>query len=589
MWFIFNSFSGYPWQVNSKISGAKNSSILNLDVSERQAFGGSYCRPKDLDEALRNYWANRLILPPQPVWEGNFTDWSADPFQDRNWRFQHQTLRWINPLRWAALDGDQDARTEWIRVAKSWATENIPAQASPSDFGWKDMVDGNRAIQLTLGAPLVGEDDAWFAEALEYHRDWLMDESHIVGKNHGLHQHTGLLVVGAILRDSQAVETAVSRMSKQFESTFDIQGANDEGSSSYHQMNIIWWSHAWKRAQLEGVEPPAETKARLNAAMNVLAHIAMPNGEIPQIGDAARGRVNRGLSEVTDFVATRGVKGTAPNNTTLVLDRGYIISRSGWGEKKPLADESHMLARYGDDLRSHSHQDRGSVHIYSGAQRWLVDSGFHSYQSGIPEVKYLKSREAHNVASLPKMQHDDSAPVELILQNVNDDYHEFILADQGYENTKLQRRIIYFTGPDCWIVIDTTDSDSPLQHVWHLEPSVTSQMNDYGYRLTAGKKSFNVQWIGRNVKFTRTKADEESFRGWIGTAWKTMTPSERLVATSTNGRKQIVTLLSPNHPHPLAVIDSRVSGAGDTRLRLARGLESWRIDIGENATSIAPI
>src|SRR5699024_5221716 len=108
------------------------------------------------------------------------------------------------------------------------------------------------------------------------------------------------------------------------------------------------------------------------------AHIAQPDGQIPQIGDSGRGKVRVGLSDVTDFVASGGVRGTVPNENALILDRGYIASRSGWGQKQPLEEESHALIRYGEDLRAHSHYDRGSLHIYTNGQRWLVDSGFHS-------------------------------------------------------------------------------------------------------------------------------------------------------------------------------------------------------------------
>src|SRR5699024_1032788 len=100
---------------------ARSVSELDVGVSERQALGASYEKPKKIKELADNYWSGKLILPPQPVWQGDPTDWTADPFNDRNWRFQHHTLRWLNPLRWLALEGDERARSEWLRVAQSWA------------------------------------------------------------------------------------------------------------------------------------------------------------------------------------------------------------------------------------------------------------------------------------------------------------------------------------------------------------------------------------------------------------------------------------------------------------------------------------
>src|SRR5699024_9772656 len=112
-----------------------------------------------------------------------------------------------------------------------------------------------------------------------------------------------------------------------------------------------------------------------------LAQLAMPNGRLPQIGDTKRGPLAKDLGDQVDFVRTQGEAGTAPTETAVAYDRGYVVSRSGWGERRPLAQESHMLVRFGDDLLSHSHQDRGSVHLYSRGMPWLVFSGCVCFQT----------------------------------------------------------------------------------------------------------------------------------------------------------------------------------------------------------------
>src|SRR5699024_5474986 len=146
-----------------------------------------------------------------------------------------------------------------------------------------------------------------------------------------------------------------------------------------------------------------------------------------QIGDGARTRVRTGLSEASDFMATGGKEGTPPQSHALVLKRGYIMSRSGWGQERRLEDESHMLIRYGEVLkpRVHSHYDRGSVHIYANGQPWLVDSGFHSYQPSAPENQYLISRESHNLATVTGLDHTPDAPVRLVNKRVTKNIHDF--------------------------------------------------------------------------------------------------------------------------------------------------------------------
>ncbi|MEX3600474.1 heparinase II/III domain-containing protein [Kocuria carniphila] len=563
---------------------------LNLATADRQAFGKSYARTENTEEMAAAVLSGELHLPPHPVWRGDPVDWAADPFTDRNWQFQHHTLRWTNPLRWKALDGDAHARQEWLRIVRSWAENNVPAHQSPSKFAWKDMADGNRAIQLGLGARLVGQDDLpWFLELLTYHRDWLMDEAHIVGKNHGLHQHAGLLVVSAVLGDLDGMNVARGRMVEQFKSTFDAQGGNDEGSTSYHQLNLRWWVQSWQRVSLEGLEVPKDVKQRLSAAGTVLAHMAQPDGRLPQIGDSARGNVGVGLDPVSDFAATRGRSGMKPTETVRVLDNGYVFSRSGWGETRPVEQESHLLIRHGVDVRAHSHEDRGSVHIYANGRPWLVDSGFHSYQKNDPTRTYLHSREAHNVATVVGAKHDDSVPVELTRQIVEEEYHDFELVDRGYRNTVLRRRVVYLTGPDCWIVRDQVESDEPVamrQH-WHADVDVSASRHDRGFELRDGKRSLNMIWLGGLPRLARHRAVDGDPRAWIGTRWKTQKPGTLITADAPARASTLVTMIAPSAPQELGVVRSYLTTTGVLDAVLMRGPRVWRVRLEEDSVIAA--
>lgn len=552
---------------------------LDLDVATRQAISGTYERPKNLSSDLDRYLAGLLRLPPHPEWDGDVTDWTADPFEDANWRFQRDSLRWLNPLRWAALEGDANAQTEWLRVTRSWFDTNVPVATAVPGV-WKNMVDGNRAIQLALGAPLVPAGSNWFVELLEVHRDRLIDEANIVHKNHGMHQHAGLLVTGAILRDHEAMRTAVDRMRDQFLVTFDEEGSDDEGSVAYHQMNIIWWRTLWERARREGFAKPPGVDERLERACNVLAQIALPNGQLPQIGDTVRGSVGAGLSEATDYLRSQGAKGTRPSGNTLVLKRGVIVSRSGWGETRPLRSESHAIIRYGDDIRGHSHQDRGSVHIYADGVRWLVDGGFHSYQMRHPARLHAISRAAHNLASLKRVPHRDSAPVDLIGSSVSEMVHDFTLLDHGYRDADMRRRVIYLAGPDCWLIWDTATptEPAPLLQQWQVEPGVTVRSLDRGYKLLKSGKSLTMTWLGREPRMRYVKAVEGQHAGWVGVKWKVREAGSLVIAESKdNVAPQLLTLIAPSGASPLGVVSSKLTTTGKVTAELSRGVRSWRV------------
>src|SRR5699024_2891666 len=133
------------------------------------------------------------------------------------------------------------------------------------------------------------------------------------------------------------------RMLAQFWSAFDEEGINEEGSIAYHQMNIQWWSGAATRVSLENMPFPAEVTNRLEKAADALAHLAMPNGRLPQIGDGARGRIRLGINKHCDYVASGGEQGTRPTALVRSFSNGYYTSRSGWGEDRALENESHLL------------------------------------------------------------------------------------------------------------------------------------------------------------------------------------------------------------------------------------------------------
>ena len=561
---------------------------LDLDVADRQAFGLSYVRPRNLDATLARYWGGTLRLPPQPDWNGEFTDWAADPFKDRNWQFQHHTLRWVNPLRWAAIDGDREARMEWLRVARSWFDANVPASDAVGAFAWKDMADGNRAIQFALGAPLVPDDAGWFIDLLEAHRAWLMDDANIVGGNHGLHQNAGLLVTGAVLRDAEAMEKARNRMVVSFDKAFDEEGCNREGSTAYHQMNIRWWTTGWSRVAAEGLEMPTHVTARMEAACEVLAHLAQPDGELPQIGDSARSKVARGLSAVTDFVATGGKSGTRPSETMKSLSGGYAISRSGWGESRPAAEESQVVIRHGYFDRAHGHRDSGSVHLYTAGRRWLTDPGFHSYQTGDATRNYLASRAAHNVPLIVGVPRDETVAFELARATSTEAADDFLLVDHGYEGVTLERRVTYLRGPDAWLVWDRASSERSikLEQHWQVDVGLRVRYRDRGFRLYDSARHMTMTWLGGDVRPRRHDAVDGDLTGWIGTRWKTLEKGSRLTASTSGKAVQLAALVGAHSPEPLAVIDSYVMRNGILTASLLRGGVWWVVAIDGDAVSV---
>src|SRR5690625_1685621 len=215
--------------------------------------------------------AGTLHLPPHEPWvDARLNDWNADPFGDRNWRFQRHTLRWLMPLVYQAEAGESECATAWLNIVRSWSEANpVPAHHNEA---WLDMAVGTRAISLTLGARIVPSSEyRWYVSLLEEHLNWLSNPNNLGRGNHALHMHQGLLVVASILKDHDGQNVAIERMVDQFVQSFDHEGMNDEESFGYHQLNMTWWTEAWQRAKLEAQPIPRDVEDRLTLASDVLA------------------------------------------------------------------------------------------------------------------------------------------------------------------------------------------------------------------------------------------------------------------------------------------------------------------------------
>src|SRR5699024_9343833 len=92
----------------------------DFSVAARQAYGTS-----GPEATVRRLLSGRLVMSPHPEWTlPARINWSADPFDDVNWRSQFHMLRWLDPLRRAAAKGDDEAYAMWIRYVRDWVDSN---------------------------------------------------------------------------------------------------------------------------------------------------------------------------------------------------------------------------------------------------------------------------------------------------------------------------------------------------------------------------------------------------------------------------------------------------------------------------------
>lgn len=516
--------------------------MVNLEAARRQALGTHFTEAENESELVARLKNRRLHMAPHKEWSlPEVPTWRENPFDDNNWEFQYHMLRWLDPLRRAGAAGDRDAALLWEKYARSWVDANSPG-SDPYKWAWIDMSDGIRAMELCHGLTVVGE-QPWLINSLRNHVDWLLEPSHLKRGNHGFHQHVGLFVLGVVLENQEVTDIAVGRLTAQLDAAYDEQGANEEGSISYHLQNYVWWNDALSRLDLEGIPRPDQTH-RLALAPTLLAHATAPSGRFARIGDTDGGNARKLNHPHTKFTVTEGKKGHKPDATTAIYDAGYGFIRSGWGESRPYRDETYVTATWGRQDKVHGHRDGGSLTYASDGVHWIDDTG--KYYYGKSSMRsYVTGRAGHNSIRIPDRTYRKDTNVELIGRNETEQYVDLTFRDPGYEGVTIKRRVIYLTARRLLLVLDQISGDAPLTAVqqWHCGRSVTSQPLSIGYRLTSGGLQKHVIRIKSGAQMFRGRGETQPLAGWTSSGWRKKSPVDLLSFQKTGAAPSFSTLI----------------------------------------------
>lgn len=492
--------------------------MVNLEAARRQALGTHFTEAENESELVARLKNRRLHMAPHKEWTlPEEPTWRENPFDDNNWEFQYHMLRWLDPLRRAGAAGDGDAASLWEKYARSWIETN-PSGSDAYKWSWVDMSDGIRAMELCHGLTVVGE-QPWLINSLRDHVDWLLEPSHLKRGNHGFHQHIGLFVLGVVLEDQKVTDVAMQRLTDQFDAAYDEQGANEEGSISYHLQNYVWWNDAFKRLDLEDIARPSQAH-RLELAPTLLAHATTPLGRFARIGDTDGGNARKLNHPHTQFTVTEGKKGRKPETTTAIYDAGYAFARSGWGEDRPYKDESFITATWGRQDKVHGHRDGGSLTYASNGVHWIEDTG--KYYYGKSKMRnYVTSRGGHNSVFIPGETYHKNAEVSLVSEQSTEEYVDLILYDPGYENVDIVRRIIYLKTFDFLYVIDQVQANKVIQveQRWHTSHDIQSTLSGRVVELQRGNRHVEIVPFLPSEMIIR-RGEKAPYVGWTSTGWR---------------------------------------------------------------------
>ncbi len=402
-------------------------------------------------------------LPRDPTWREN-------PFHDDNWLFDYHSLRFVRKLEAAwAQTGRARYLSRALFLLHDWLRDN-PRSAPRSRFSWDDHATAWRAMVLACTAEIVPM-SPWLRAGLVLHGALLADPRFFVHHgNHALNQSIGLLDVGCLLRRPGWMDLAARRISVLVAESIDPQGVSNEQSIGYQYYDYKRYQAAEERLRACGRRVPA-TFARVDKMPTFLGWATLPNGEYELIGDTHASQATPIPGTLAEFAATRGASGPRPFGTFATFMAGYAFGRTGWGETRPITDETAFAVRYGRGMAYHGHADGGSLTVYGMGSRLIVGTGTYSYNAG-PYRRYFLGRSAQNVVTVAGVGYRAAATTPLRFRVETLDALGIGVQVQGYAGVQ-DRRSVIMSRHGGYLIVDDRLSSSRLRtfsQLWHLGP-----------------------------------------------------------------------------------------------------------------------
>lgn len=471
-----------------------------------------------------------------PAWDASLPiDWTADPFKDRNWRFQLHAWRSMDYWLGEFDDrGDPAVLKNAVAIALDWERFNIE-EGRESTYTWYDMATGIRASVLAflLDVSLSGELRVNDAELevlmrlVDVHAAKLTDPDFFSLNNHGISQLVGLDRLCDVASWRRSCEGARSYARRTFvelaRSQFSDQGVHVENSPSYHSFAL----RELKDVRDSRSFGTPEVDAVLENAEKIYPWLTFPDGKLAAVGDSTGGgRVLEGP------IQPSCLEGGACFAMGDLTDSGYAIVRSLPGSPDERA--SMLFVNATGTAPAHKHADELGFEWMELGRKLVVDSGKFGYKSG-RERHYFLSARAHSVPSLPerRLGPRDVELASTRLGPIRTDGDAYSVSGSVVRPDAFRhdRRFIYVPGARLEIedrLQNQTDLawDSNLHLASDLAPSLTPT----GFSAPVGDHVLTGEFEGAGCELRIAHGETDPLQGWVSTGYLERTPASVVIA-----------------------------------------------------------
>ncbi|WP_374674810.1 heparinase II/III family protein [Ideonella sp.] len=422
--------------------------------------------------------APRKYRMPELAWQGGI-DYGALESAPESYKW------WLNCFGYlrCLLRGDFAAADRAIvrAIVSDWMAKN-PRGAPASGRAWDGHAVALRA--RVLGEVFLRGED-WLRPLLAEHAAFLAADENYQGHwNHGVDQSIALVDVAQALGLPECARIGADRLAGALTTVVDEQGATIEQAISYQLYSYKQLATAVDRLRAVGVD--ADVTDRWNRMPLFLAHATRPDGTYFCLGDTEVQAATAIPGTAAEYAATQGREGIEPAHSVAVYERaGYVFGRSGWGRRRPFAEETAFALRFGPPRAIHGHLDHTSLTYFSRGTEILRDGGFHGYTDDAVRA-HLRAPAAHNVAMCTDPARRALNPhTTLSRQSLDPRFCHLRMEDEPSIGVRRRRDVVVFFEPECVVVMDRLDAATPVrfQQVWHFgDQCELVPMDDTSYR-----------------------------------------------------------------------------------------------------------
>lgn len=535
---------------------ALDAAVLNLAV------GGDAVEVARRQAAQGFQPPGRSELPPWPLQLP--LDWGADPFDDRNWQFQLNAWRMLDPLivAWETTraPGHLD---EAMALVADWHRFHV-VQGRHSSHGWNDMATGIRAMKLAWLADhalrgdfaVTPERGMLLIELAERHARKLREEDFLSDGNHGLFQLHGLLALCNTLPHLRScpggVAYAEGAMERLLGLQFTNEGVHREHSPEYHQFVADVLQTMLPSGWYDGFGFTRRLLPLVEANRVWMFH---PDGRLVAVGDSIEGdRIQ--FPEGDASCAVPGTPASHCYRLQTFTETGYAIVRSDWAV--PVADASMLFLMASFHTVGHKHADDLSFELFEFGERVLTDTGKYKYADDAWRA-FATSVRAHNTLEV-----DDQPGTVLAMNAYGSGLRDARAQDGGFvldaeapraDSGRRHLRQIHYTPRRSLLVVDRLPGPAaPAVTQWfHFAPQVTVAADPSvagRFQATLGNgRRIEIEPLRPGCSGTLHRGATAPVQGWTTVSYGALVPRQTLGLRCTGMQAGYATLfvLDPAH------------------------------------------